>query len=569
MEIKELYSKWLQNATDSAIAEELKAIANEDDKIRDRFFKSLEFGTGGLRGVLGAGTNRMNIYTIGLAAQALADYLKNKGVENGKVAIGYDSRINSDVFAKTSAAVLAMNGIHAYIFPQLVPTPVVSFAVRELCCDGGICITASHNPSEYNGFKCYGADGCQMTDFDAGEVSACMEKLDIFADVKHGSFDELLAENKIEYISEDVCETYINNVLSCRINAEVCEKAELTVVYTPLCGAGNRFVREALDKAGVKNVTVVPEQEKPNGTFPGCPYPNPEIREAFTLALRLAEDIKPELLLATDPDSDRVGIAVKKDDDYVLMSGNEVGALLINYVLSMRKEKGTLPEKPVAIKSIVTSDLGGRIAESYGCECRNVLTGFKYIGEQMTELLNDGEIERFVMGWEESYGYLAGAYARDKDAVVASLLICEMASYYKLCGKSLLDVMHDLYEKYGYFCHRLCNYAFKGEAGLKKMDEITNKLRVNPPSEIAGLKVAIRRDYLESTEIKSDGTTKAITLPKSNVLVYIFENGGSLIVRPSGTEPKMKMYLTAVESSPVLGTEMLDRLEEEANKFAE
>ncbi len=569
MEIKELYERWLSKATDSAISEELRAIADDNDKIRDRFFKSLEFGTGGLRGVLGAGTNRMNIYTIGVTAQALADYLKNKGIENAKVAIGYDSRIMSDVFAKTSAAVLAMNGIHAYIFPQLVPTPVVSFAVRELKCDGGVCITASHNPSEYNGFKCYGADGCQMTDFDAGEVSACMDKLDIFEDVKHGDFDKLLAENKIEYISEEVCQTYISNVLSCEINASACEKADLSVVYTPLCGAGNRFVREVLDRAGVKNVTVVPEQEKPDGTFPGCPYPNPEIREAFTLALRLAEDVKPELLLATDPDSDRVGIAVRKDDDYVLMSGNEVGALLINYVLSVRSEKGTLPERPVAIKSIVTSDLGARVAESYGCECRNVLTGFKYIGEQMTELLEAGEIDRFIMGWEESYGYLAGAYARDKDAVVASMLICEMASYYKLQGKSLLDVMHEIYEEYGYFCHRLCNYGFKGEAGLKKMAEITDKLRANPLTEIAGQKVAIRRDYLESIEIKADGTKAEINLPKSNVLVYIFENGGSLIVRPSGTEPKMKIYLTAVESSPKLGAEMLDKLEAEADRIAE
>ncbi len=569
MEIKELYSKWLEKATDSAMQNELKSIAGEDEKIRDRFFKSLEFGTGGLRGVLGAGTNRMNIYTIGVAAQALADYLNNKGLENIKVAIGYDSRIMSDVFAKTSAAVLAMNGIHAYIFPQLVPTPVVSFAVRELKCDGGICITASHNPSEYNGFKCYGGDGCQMTDFDAGEVSACMDKLDIFDDVKHGDFEALLAEGKIEMISEDVCQTYINNVLGCRINKDVCEKAELSVVYTPLCGAGNRFVREVLEKAGVRNVTVVPEQEKPDGTFPGCPFPNPEIREAFDLALRLAEDVKPELLLATDPDSDRVGIAVLRDGDYVLMSGNEVGAMLVDYVLSTRKAKGDLPEKPVVIKSIVTSDLGAKIAESYGCECRNVLTGFKYIGEQMTELLEAGQVERFIMGWEESYGYLAGSYARDKDAVVASMLICEMASYYKLQGKSLLDVMHELYEKYGYFCHRLCNYAFKGEAGLLKMDEITSGLRANPLTEIAGQKIAVRRDYQESVETKADGTVTEITLPKSNVLVYIFENGGSLIVRPSGTEPKMKIYLTAVESSPKAGTEMLDRLEAAADKIAE
>lgn len=569
MEIKDLYGKWLEKATDSAIQDELKSIGGDDAKIRDRFFKSLEFGTGGLRGVLGAGTNRMNIYTIGMTAQALADYLNNKGIKNAKVAIGHDSRIMSDVFARTSAAVLAMNGIHAYLFPQLVPTPVVSFAIRELGCDGGVCITASHNPSEYNGFKCYGADGCQMTDFDAGEVSACMEKLDIFDDVKHGDFDALLAENKIEFISEDVCQSYINNVLSCEINGEACKNAGLSVVYTPLCGAGNRFVREVLDRAGIKNVTVVAEQEKPDGTFPGCPYPNPEIREAFNLALKLAESVKPELLLATDPDSDRVGIAVLKDGDYVLMSGNEVGAMLVNYVLSSRLEKGTLPKNPVVIKSIVTSDLGARIAESYGCECRNVLTGFKYIGEQMTELLEAGEVERFIMGWEESYGYLAGSYARDKDAVVASMLICEMASYYKLQGKSLLDVMHELYEKYGYFCHRLCNYGFKGEAGLAKMKEITDKLRANPLTEIAGLKVAARRDYLNSIEIKADGTTSEINLPKSNVLVYIFENGGSLIVRPSGTEPKMKIYLTAVESSREAGAEMLDRLEAEANKIAE
>lgn len=568
MEIREMYERWLEKATDKAINDELKQVAGDESGIRDRFFKSLEFGTGGLRGVIGAGTNRMNIYTVGLATQALADYLKEKGVENAKVVIGHDSRINSDVFSRAAAAVLAMNGIHAYLYPRLVPTPVVSFGVRELKCDAGICITASHNPSEYNGFKCYGPDGCQMTDKDAGDVSACMEKADIFDDVKHGDFDALLAEGKIEYVPEQVCDTYIKNVLSCVINPDVYAKADLSVVYTPLCGAGNLFVRKALAAAGVKNVTVVPSQEKPDGTFPGCPFPNPEIRQAFTCALELAEEVKPDLLLATDPDSDRVGIAVKKDDDYVLMTGNEVGAMLVNYVITARIANGTMPKDPIVVKSIVTSDLGQRIAESYGCTCLNVLTGFKYIGEKITGLSDKGEEDRFLMGWEESYGYLAGAYARDKDAVVASTLICEMASYYKLQGKSLLDVMNDIYEKYGFFRHRLCNYGFKGEAGLIKMGEIMDALRKTPLTEAAGLKVVVRRDYEESVEYSADGE-KTIDLPKSNVIAYVFSDGSSLIVRPSGTEPKMKIYLAAVGKTAEAGDAILDELEKAANKIAE
>ena len=567
MEIKELYERWLERAGNEAIHTELEQVAGDEEKIRDRFFKSLEFGTGGLRGVIGAGTNRMNIYTVGQATQALADYLKNAGIENAKVVIGHDSRINSDVFSRAAAAVLAMNGIHAYLYPRLVPTPVVSFGVRELKCDAGICITASHNPSEYNGFKCYGSDGCQMTDNDANAVSACMAKVDIFDDVKHGDFDALLAEGKIEYVPESVCETYKKNVLSCAINPDACKAAELSVVYTPLCGAGNLFVRDVLKRAGVENVTVVPSQEKPDGTFPGCPFPNPEIRQAFTCALELAKEIKPDLLLATDPDSDRVGIAVRENDDYVLMSGNEVGAMLADYVTAQRIANGTMPEDPIVVKSIVTSDLGVKIAESRGCKGINVLTGFKYIGEQMTMLSEKNEEKRFILGWEESYGYLAGSYARDKDAVVASMLICEMASFYKLQGKSLLDVMKGIYEEFGYFRHRLCNYAFKGEAGLIKMGEIMDNLRKAPLTEVGNMKVVIRRDYQESIEY-SDAGESAIDLPKSNVLAYIFADGSSLIVRPSGTEPKMKIYLTAVGKTAEDGDAILDKLEEKANEIA-
>lgn len=564
-----LYAQWLEKAADEDILAELRSIAGDEEAISDRFYRALEFGTGGLRGVIGAGTNRMNIYTVGLAAQALADYLK---ASDGTlaVAIGHDSRIKSREFAKAAAAVLASNGVKVHIFTELEPTPVVSYAVRTLGCGAGIMITASHNPAKYNGFKCYGADGCQMTDKAAGEVYDFMRRLDIFADLKFGDFEELVAAGAIEYISDSLLESYIDVVQSRSVNPGVCEKADLSVIYTPLCGTGNKPVRAILERIGVKNVTVESRQENPDGNFPGCPYPNPEIREAFTYSLELAQQLNPELLLATDPDADRVGIAVRSEDGYVLMSGNEVGALLTDYILSSLKAQGKLPANPVVIKTIVTSDLGARIALSYGCEVRNLLTGFKYIGEQIGLLEKAGEVDRFIFGYEESYGYLSGSYARDKDAVVASMLICEMASYYKLQGKTLLDVMHELYEKYGYYCHRLCNFQFEGQEGMLKMKSIMNNLRENAPTEIGGEVVAISRDYEQHIERNLEtGETAEITLPTSNVLAYIFKDGGSVIVRPSGTEPKLKVYLTAVAASNEAGAQCLNTLEASVKSLVE
>lgn len=563
MEMK-LYETWLAKASDADVLAELKEVEGKSEEISDRFYRCLEFGTGGLRGVIGAGTNRMNVYTVSMAAQALADYLSAKGDKRG-VAIGYDSRIKSDVFAKCAAATLASNGIKAYLFTELMPTPVVSYAVRELNCGAGIMITASHNPAKYNGFKCYGADGCQMTDGAAGEVYGFMQKLDIFDDVKRGDFDGLMAQGLIEWIDQSLVEKFLDDVEACSVNPGLCKDAGFKVIYTPLCGTGNKPVRAILKRIGIQDVVVVPEQELPDGNFPTCPYPNPEIREAFACALKLAETEQPDLLLATDPDCDRVGIAVKSADGYQLMSGNEVGAIMMNYMLSCRKENGTLPENPVCVNTIVTSDLGNRIAEKYGCELRKVLTGFKYIGEIIGWLEADGEKERFVMGYEESYGYLCGTYARDKDAVVASMMICEMAAYYKKQGKSLLDVMNEIYAEFGYYRNRLLNYAFEGEAGMKYMSGIMDKLRQNPPSEIAGEKVMTISDYKLSVQKNlADGTESEIKLPKSNVLAYKLENGGSFIVRPSGTEPKIKVYAAAV-GTPESTEATLDAYEVDAN----
>jgi len=440
MTVNELYELWLTKVDDSELLAELKAAAGNAEEINDRFFQTLAFGTGGLRGVIGAGTNRMNIYTVGLASQALAAWV----LENGKsksVAIGYDSRIKSDVFARTAAAVLAANGVKVYIYPELVPTPCVSWAVRELGCDSGIVITASHNPAKYNGFKCYAPEGYQMTDEGAAQIEALMRSFDIFDDVKRGDFEQLLAEGTIEYIGQEVMDKFLDAVASAAVNPGICKGSGMKVIYTPLCGTGNKPVRAILERIGVEDVTVVACQELPDGNFPRAPFPNPEIREAFEAALELTETVPADLLLATDPDCDRVGIAVRNEQgEYELLSGNETGALMLDYVLSQRAAKGTLPEAPLAVKTIVTSVLAEKIAAAYGVELRNVLTGFKYIGEIVTDLEKEGKADRFVMGYEESYGYLFGSHVRDKDAVVASMMICEMAAYYKsrasLCFRS-------------------------------------------------------------------------------------------------------------------------------------
>ncbi len=546
--IKELYSLWLNNTKDEKeIYDELVSVEGKDDEILDRFYKNLEFGTGGLRGVIGAGTNRMNVFTVNQATQGLADYL-NAEFDSPSVAIAHDSRINSDVFAKGAAEVLAGNGIKVYFYPELVPTPMLSFAVRHFLCSSGIVITASHNPSQYNGFKCYDPHGYQMTDEGAAKTYGYIQKVDMFTGVKKLVFDEGIKNGMIEYIGNDVYEEFYKAVLGECINPEVSKKSDLKIIYTPLNGTGNKPVRTVLSRMGFKDVTVVPSQENPDGHFPTCPYPNPEIRQAFEEAIKLAEEIGGDLLLATDPDCDRVGIAVNDGGEYKLMTGNEVGVMLSQYLLSCRKEQGTLPKDPAIIKTIVTTNLIEKVAKDYNCKIYNLLTGFKYIGELVTELESKGEADNFVLGMEESYGYLTGIHARDKDAVNGASLVCEMAAYYKEKeGKNLYRVMQDIYKKYGMYLNTLLNFAFAGAEGMDKMKNIMSSLRANPPKEIAGLEVTKVSDYLTgvSTDTKS-GVQEKITLPKSNVLAFSLPDGNSAIIRPSGTEPKIKVYVTAV-----------------------
>ena len=543
---EEKYKLWCEKAFgDPDLVSELKAIKGNEEAISDAFYKDLEFGTGGLRGVIGAGTNRMNIYTVGKASQGLAAYV-NSVTKDGRVAIAYDSRIKSDLFAKTAASIFAANGIKVYIYKELMPTPMLSFAVRRLKCDAGVVVTASHNPAKYNGYKAYGPDGCQLGLEAADYVLSIMNKVDIFDDVKTTDFENAVKEGKIEYIGDDIINEYLDCVMACRV-APNTDVGALKVIYTPLHGSGNKPVRKILSKIGVTNVTVVPEQEKPNGNFPTAPYPNPEIRQAFECALKLAKDIKPDLLLATDPDCDRVGIAIPDKDEYKLFSGNDVGALLLDFVLSRRKANGTLPKDPIAVKTIVSTELCRKIADNYGCKLIDVLTGFKFIGEQITELEKKGEENRYVFGFEESYGYLGGTYVRDKDAVIASMLICEMVAFYKAEGKSLIDVLDGLYKKYGYYLCSQKSFTCEGESGMNKIKGIMTELRTNPPTEINGHKVVKRDDYDTSVSYDTvNGVENKITLPKSNVLCYYMEDGSSLIVRPSGTEPKIKMYLGSV-----------------------
>ncbi len=546
MTIEDKYTLWLEKATeDIDLTAELTDIAQDKEAIRDRFYQELAFGTGGLRGVIGAGENRMNIYTVRKATQGLANYLK-KHYATASVAISYDSRIKSTLFAREAARVLAGNGCTVYLVSELQPTPVLSFAVRYYNCQAGIMVTASHNPAKYNGYKCYGADGCQMTDADANEVTACIRALDIFADVTVADYDTAVAEGRIRLIGENMLAAYYDNVLAQQVNPTVCASAGLKVIYTPLHGTGNKPVREVLRRIGVQNVTVVPQQELPDGNFPTAPYPNPEIRQAFACALEMAKDSLPDLLLATDPDADRVGIAVKRGDDYVLTTGNEVGCLLLDYILSCRQANGTLPENPVVVKTIVTSNMVARIAEKYGCELRDLLTGFKYIGEQIGLLEAEGTPERYIFGFEESYGYLAGTYVRDKDAVVAAMLIVEMALYYHARGLSLLDRLEQLYAEHGVYLHAQVNTYFEGEQGMYAMAALMNGMREQPPREFAGMKVLACADYQQQMHIDFiTGVKTPLTLPRSNVLSYTLENGAGLIFRPSGTEPKVKAYVTA------------------------
>ena len=565
--IKEKYLLWCEKAVaDPDLIPELNAMDGKDELISDAFYKNLEFGTAGLRGVIGAGTNRMNVYTVGQATQGLADYV-NSVAENGTVAIAYDSRIKSEEFAKTTARVFAANGIKVYIYPELVPTPMLSFAVRRLKCDAGVVITASHNPAKYNGYKAYAPDGSQLGPDAADYVLSKMMSVDIFDGVKYCDYDEAVKEGKIEYIGEDIVNEYLENVIAQRIEPDS-DLSDLRVVYSPLNGAGNKPVREVLKRIGVKNVFVVPEQEMPDGNFPTTPFPNPEFKQTFECALELAKTANPDLLLATDPDSDRVGIAANVGGEYKLFTGNDVGALLLNYILERKTANGTLPKNPVAVKTIVSTELCQKIADYYGCTLINVLTGFKFIGEQITLLAEKGEQNRYILGFEESYGYLAGDYARDKDAVVASMLICEMVAYYKSKGQNLEDVMNGIYDKFGYYAASQKSFTCEGQSGMAQIAAIMERLHKNAITELDGKKIVKISDYeLSLTKDIVTGEETAITLPKSNVISFTFDDNSYIIVRPSGTEPKIKLYIGAVGETKETAEEKLRLFEEMGTKL--
>lgn len=562
MDIKQTYNEWLENAVeDKDLTAELESIKNNEDEIYDRFYTALKFGTAGLRGIIGAGTNRMNIYVVRQATQGLANYVLKK-YGNGSVAISHDSRIKADLFMNEAARVLAANGIKVYITSELQPTPVLSYLVRYFKCQAGIMVTASHNPAAYNGYKAYGEDGCQMTDVAANTVYDEISKLDMFKDVKIADFDEAVKSGMIEYVDESVYDTYLEKVMEQQVNPGVCKGADLKVVYTPLNGTGNKLVRKVLSKIGVNDVVVVPEQELPDGNFTTCPYPNPEIKEALAKGLELCEKEQPDLLLATDPDADRVGIAVKDyDGSYRLISGNEDGVMLTNYILSCKKASGKLPEKPVVVKTIVTTKLINKLCEKYGCELKNVLTGFKYIGEVILNLEKKHEENRYLFGFEESYGYLSGTYVRDKDAVVASMLVCEMAAYYKKQGKSLAEVIDGLYEEFGYYLNQTYSFEFDGAAGMQKMSDIMTAVRDNTPKSIAGYDVVKVSDYFlrKETDVAT-GSVTDIDLPKSNVIALHLADDNAVIIRPSGTEPKIKLYITSVGKDKDNAAEICEKL---------
>ncbi|MDG0794509.1 phospho-sugar mutase [Cohnella ginsengisoli] len=531
----EVYESWLNNPkVDDSTKEELRSIGDKPAEIDDRFYRELEFGTGGLRGVMGAGTNRMNRYMIGRATQGFANYLL-RNFESPSVVIAHDSRNNSDIFTLETAQVLAANGIKAYLFRSLRPTPQLSFAVRDLKAAGGVVVTASHNPPEYNGYKVYGQDGCQLVPHQAEQVIAAIREVDAFDDVKRMSQAEGEAQGLIVWLGENEDNRFVHTVAAQSVHPEVLKSgagSALSVVYTPLHGAGNMPVRWVLAAAGFTNVHVVPEQEQPNGMFSTVKSPNPEEHEAFTLAIKLADEVGADIIIGTDPDCDRMGAVVKNDKgEYVVLSGNQSGALMVHYLLSNLQAKGRLPANGAVIKTIVTSEMGADIARSYGSAVINTLTGFKYIGEKMTEFESTGE-HAFLFGYEESYGYLAGTYARDKDAVVASLLICEAAAFYKTQGKTLYDVLLELYAKYGTYLEKLESRTLKGKDGVAQIAAIMADWRTNPPAEVGGIKVDQVLDY----ELGLDG------LPKENVLKFLRADGSWFCLRPSGTEPKIKVY---------------------------
>lgn len=555
--IKNEYEVWKKKVTEDAdLTAELTDMEGKEDRITDAFYQNLAFGTGGLRGVIGAGTNRMNIYTVGKASQGLADYInRHFPKEERKIAISYDSRIKSSLFAKRAAEVFAANGIRVFIYTELMPTPMLSWAVRSLSCAAGVMVTASHNPSKYNGYKVYGPDGCQITTDAAAEILGCIEKTDAFEDVKREDFETALENGRISYIGEDTVTSFIESVKgqSMLTKSEENVDKNISIVYSPLNGTGLKPVLRTLKESGFTNITVVKEQEQPDGHFPTCPYPNPEIREAMALGMEYAKKCSADLLLATDPDCDRVGIAVpNREGEYVLLSGNETGLLLLNYICSMRQAAGTMPEHPVFVKTIVTMDMAARIAADYGVKTVDVLTGFKFIGDQIARLEAEGRENDYILGFEESYGYLSGSYVRDKDAVDGAFLICEMAAYYRSKGMGLLEVLEGLYEKYGFCLNTLHSYEFEGMEGFEKMKGIMNRLHTMA-SRIAegeavcigGRKTEAVEDYLSGTISRADKTTEPIAgLPSSDVLKFRLAGNASVVVRPSGTEPKLKLYIS-------------------------
>ena len=557
MEYQGELNRWLERAgEDPDLVKELREIQNDGKAVADRFYRHLAFGTGGLRGVIGAGTNRMNIYTVRRATQALADYLNASGLPKA-VAIAHDSRIKGELFSREAARVLAANGITAHVYPRLEPTPALSWAVRYLGCGAGICATASHNPAQYNGYKVYGADGCQITPEAAEKVLAVMDRTDCFDGVKLADYDAAVAEGKIQIIGDECLDAFVDAVLALRPGNDV---SRLRLVYTPLNGSGLECVKKLLGKMGVTELTVVPSQEAPDGRFPTCPYPNPEIREAMEEGLRLCDELHPDLLIGTDPDCDRMGAAVPDGrGGYRLITGNEMGILLLDYLCRTRIARGTMPENPVAVTTIVSTDMAAPVAAAYSVELRRMLTGFKYIGEQIGLLEAGGHKERYIFGFEESYGYLSGAHVRDKDAVNAVMLACECAAWYAGQGMTLLDAMNALYEKFGFYRNGLISRAFEGQDGMKAMEELMRALRTAPPAEIAGRKVTGMVDYLK------DDTG----LIPSDVLEFRLEGEGKVIVRPSGTEPKLKMYLSVRGGTEAEALRALEELDAGANMLME
>ena len=554
---QELYQRWLDHCT-GELHDELVSISGDDAAIADRFYQTIAFGTAGLRGVMGAGTNRLNCYTVGLAAYGLASTLENR-----RVAIGYDCRHHSEEFARHTAAVLAAAGVEVWLYRELIPTPMLSFAVRTLHCGAGVMVTASHNSAEYNGFKCYGPDGCQMTDESADAVLAAMNAADFFA-VPVTDFDAAMAAGQIHYIGEDVYESYYQAVQTQALQPELVPGSGLTVLYTPLCGTGNRPVREILRRLGVPRVEVVRSQELPDGGFTTCPSPNPETPSAWNEALAQAGESHPDLILATDPDADRMGVSIPDGQGgYQTLTGNEIGCLLLDYLLRTRQAKGALPARAVAVKSIVTTPMATAIARAYGCEMRDVLTGFKYIGETILHLEQAGEAGRFVFGFEESSGFLAGTHARDKDAVVAAMLMCELAADARIRNQSLAQELDALYARYGYYVGQVDSRVFPGQEGAAEMQAFMESLRRNPPQALAGLPVTARCDYRARVLTRADGTEEPIALPRSNVLCFQMGEKVQVIARPSGTEPKLKLYYSAAAETRAAAAAIIEALRTE------